>query len=117
MIPPEVDAYYAALEEPKRSTLETVRRRIRESAPEAEECISYQIPGFRVRGKMIAGLAAFKNHLSYFPHSGSVLTELDAELEGYTYNRGTLQFRIDEPLPKAVVEKLVAVRMRQAFES
>jgi Domain of unknown function (DU1801) len=68
----EVDAYLAALDEPKQSTLRTLRQTILEILPEAEQCISYAIPGFRVRGQMIAGFAAFKNHLSYFPHSGSV---------------------------------------------
>ena len=112
----EVDAYIAKLDEPKRTTLETVRRTVRELLPEAEECISYKIPGFRVRGTMIAGLAAFKNHLSYFPHSGSVLPELEDELTAYEHNKGTLQFPIDTPLPRPLVKKLISVRMRQAFE-
>ena len=83
--------------------------------PEAEQCISYAMPTFKVRGKAIAGFAAFKNHLSYFPHSGSVIPELGRELAQYKASKGTLQFPIDQPLPKAIVEKLVAVRLRQAF--
>ena len=69
----EVDAYLAELDEPKRSTLEAVRRSIRAAVPEAEEGISYGMPAFRVDGKVVAGFAAFKNHLAYLPHSGSVL--------------------------------------------
>ena len=111
----EVDAYLAALEEPKQSTLRTLRQTILDLLPEAEQCISYAIPGFRVRGQMIASFAAFKNHLSYFPHSGSVIPELHDDVGAYVTNKGTLQFPIDTPLPKALVEKLVTVRMNQAF--
>ena len=109
----EVDAYLAALDEPKQSTLRTLRQTILEILP--EQCISYAIPGFRVRGQMIAGFAAFRNHLSYFPHSGSVILELHDDVGPYVTNKGTLQFPIDTPLPKALVEKLVTVRMREAF--
>jgi uncharacterized protein YdhG (YjbR/CyaY superfamily) len=111
----EIDDYLAALEEPKRSTLETLRRTIREVLPEAEEGMSYRLPAFRVEGKVIAGFAAFKNHLSYLPHSGSVFSELADALSGYKTSSGALQFPVDEPLPKAIVEQLVAVRKRQAL--
>jgi len=63
----EVDNYLASLEEPKRSTLEALRRTIVDVIPEAEQCISYGVPAFRLEGKVIAGFAAFKNHLSYLP--------------------------------------------------
>jgi uncharacterized protein YdhG (YjbR/CyaY superfamily) len=72
----EVGAYLAGLEEPKRSTLEAVRRSIQAVVPEAVEGIAYGLPAFRVDGKVVAGLAAFKKHLAYLPHSGAVLAEL-----------------------------------------
>jgi uncharacterized protein YdhG (YjbR/CyaY superfamily) len=111
----EVDAYLATLEEPKQSTLCELRRTILEIIPEAEQCISYGMPAFRLRGKVIAGFAAFKNHLSYFPHSGSVLAELHDDVANYVTSKGTLQFPIDTSLPEALVEKLIAVRINQAF--
>src|SRR5664279_1606192 len=64
----EVDKYLASLEQPKRGTLEALRRTILDIIPEAEQCISYGMPAFRMQGKIIAGFAAFKNHLSYLPH-------------------------------------------------
>ena len=109
----DVDEYLAALDEPKRGTLERLRNTILEIVPEAEQCISYGMPAFRLDGKVIAGFAAFKNHLSYFPHSGSVLPELAPDLVGYAVSKGTLQFAVDAPLPKAIVKKLIAVRRRQ----
>ena len=75
----EIDAYLDELDEPKRSTLSQLRRDILAAVPDAEQCISYAVPGFKVAGKTIAGFAAFKNHLSYLPHSGSVFPELASE--------------------------------------
>ena len=111
----EVDSYLAEVEEPKRSTLQQVRQMIREEVPEAEEGISYGHPAFRLKGKVIAGFAAFKNHLSYLPHSGSVFPELQDEVARYKTSSGALQFPIDSPLPKHLVERLVRVRISQAF--
>ncbi len=110
-----IDEYLAGLEEPKRSTLSELRRTILGVIPEAEQCISYGMPAFRLRGKVVAGFAAFKNHLSYLPHSGSVLAELGDDLAGYESTKGSLHFPVDTPLPEALVEKLIAVRVRQAF--
>ncbi len=111
----EIDAYLAGLEEPKRSTLEELRRRILDVIPEAEQAIAYKVPAFRLNGKVVAGFAAFKNHLSYLPHSGSVFSQLPKEVAPYKTSSGALQFPIDEPLPKGLVEKLIKVRMAQAF--
>ena len=110
----EIDDYLRGVEEPKRSTLEALRVAILELIPEAEQGISYGMPAFRLRGKTIAGFAAFKNHLSYLPHSGRVLGELAGDLSGYTMTKGSLHFPVDRPLPKAVVKKLLAARVREA---
>jgi uncharacterized protein YdhG (YjbR/CyaY superfamily) len=113
----EIDQYLNALEEPKRTTLARLRQTILDIVPEAEQGISYGLPAFRVEGKVIAGFGAFKNHLSYLPHSGSVFPQLKNELKGFTTSTGSLHFSIDQPLPVPVVEKLIAVRLRQAFPS
>ena len=106
-----VDEYLRGLEEPKRSTLQTLRRTILEIVPEAEQVISYRVPAFRVGGKTVAGFAAFKDHLSYLPFSGSVLWQLGDELEGYAMTKSSLHFPVDRPLPKALVKKLIRVRL------
>ena len=109
----EVDEYLRGIEEPKRSTLQTLRRTILEIIPDAEQVISYRVPAFRVRGKTVAGFAAFQNHLSYLPFSGSVLSQLADELEGYTMTKSSLHFPVDRPLPKALVKKLIALRLAE----
>lgn len=109
----EIDAYLAKVEEPKRATLQKLRETIRDVLPDADEVISYGMPAFRLNGKVIAGFAAFKNHLAYLPHSGSVFAELAGDLAGYTKTDGSLHFPIDKPLPKTLVKKLIAVRLRE----
>jgi uncharacterized protein YdhG (YjbR/CyaY superfamily) len=111
----EIDQYLDGLEEPKRTTLTRLRQTILDILPEADQGISYGLPAFKVDGKTIAGFAAFKNHLSYLPHSGSVFPQLSDELQGYSTSSGALRFGVDEPLPAPLVRKLIATRLRQAF--
>jgi uncharacterized protein YdhG (YjbR/CyaY superfamily) len=110
----EVEKYLRGVKEPERNVLQELRRTILEIVPEAEQVISYGVPAFRVSGRTIAGFAAFKAHLSYLPFSGSVLGELADELDGYTMTKSSLHFPVDRPLPKALVKKLIAVRLREA---
>jgi uncharacterized protein YdhG (YjbR/CyaY superfamily) len=113
----DVDEYLRGIEEPKRSTLEALRGTILEIVPDAEQVISYKVPAFRVDGQIVAGFAAFKDHLSYLPFSGSVLPELAGELEGYTMTKSALHFPVDRPLPKTLVRKLIAARRSKTARS
>jgi uncharacterized protein YdhG (YjbR/CyaY superfamily) len=112
----EVDEYLRSIEEPKRTTLQALRRTILEVVPEAEQVISYRVPAFRLRGKDIAGFAAFKDHLSYLPFSGSVLGRLADELDDYTMTKSSLHFPVHRPLPKALVKKLIAARLAEVSQ-
>lgn len=113
----EVDAYIAAQPEPQRTTLEGLRRQILSVIPEAEQCMSYGMPGFRVRGKVVAGFASYKKHIGYYPHSGQVFSTMLEDLAGYAVSEkgGGVQFPIDREVPDALIEKLITVRMSQAF--
>jgi uncharacterized protein YdhG (YjbR/CyaY superfamily) len=113
MAPRDIDRYLAALDEPKRSTLEAMRSSIMEVVPGAEQCLSYGAPAFKVDGQAVAGFAAFKNHLSYLPHSGSVLATLGDEIAAYETSKGALKFAVGKPLPKRLIKKLVTTRMRE----
>lgn len=110
----DIDDYFAKVEEPKRSTLEEMRRRILEVIPDAEQGISYGCPAFKVSGKTVAGLASFKNHLSYLPHSGSVLAQVQDETRDYSQTKSALHFGIDEPLPRPLIKRLLQVRLSEA---
>src|ERR1035437_5691275 len=107
----DIDSYLAGVGEPKRGTLQQLREGVLEGIPAAEECISYGLPAFKVQGKTVAGFGAFKNHLSYLPHSGSVLPALVADLAGFEGTKGSLHFPVDKPLPLVLVNKLVTTRL------
>ena len=108
----DIDAYIAVLPEPKRSTLEEMRRRILAIVPDAEQKISYQMPAFAVGGKVVAGFAAFKNHLAFLPHSGRVLGQLDRELDGFVRTLSSLHFALDQPLSEKLIAALIEAKMR-----
>jgi uncharacterized protein YdhG (YjbR/CyaY superfamily) len=111
----QIDQYLGTLDEPRRATLAQLRDTIVAIVPNAEQCISYGMPAFKLQGKTIGGFAAFKSHLSYLPHSGSVISQLAKETEGYTKTKGSLHFPVDKPLPKKLVKKLLDARMAEAF--
>ena len=106
----DIGEYLAGVPEPARATLEEVRRRIRELVPSATEGISYGVPAFLVDGVPIAGLAAFRRHLSYLTHSGHVLEALGPLVDGYAQTPGSLHFRFDEPLPVDLLRALLAAK-------
>ena len=92
----------------KRAALETLRKNIRAAAPQAEECISYGVPAFRLNGRFLVAYAAAKNHCAFYP--GAVIGELK-ELKNYDTSKGTIRFSPDRPLPVALVRKLVKLRI------
>jgi uncharacterized protein YdhG (YjbR/CyaY superfamily) len=106
----EVEAYLARVPEPARTTLEKMRTMIRAAAPkEATEAISYKIPSFQYKGGLV-WYAAFKNHCSFFPMDHSLSDEFREELKKYKTSKGTIQFPVDKPLPKALVTRIVKTR-------
>ena len=97
-------------------TLQHLRETILSIVPHAKETISYGMPAFEVDGKVIAGFEGFKKHCSYFPHSGSVLEELESFPEWCEVSKETLKFPIGKKLPKSLVRKLILVRRGQLIE-
>ena len=108
--PRTIDEYLAALSEPKRAALEALRRAIRSVAPQAEECISYQLPAFRLDGRLLVWFGASANHCSFYPGAFPIEAHRDA-LGAYSVSKGTIRFSPERPLPQALVRKLVRTRM------
>jgi uncharacterized protein YdhG (YjbR/CyaY superfamily) len=108
----DVDRYLRGVDEPKRNTLQALRRTILEIIPDAEEVLSYRVPALRVRCKTVAGFAAFQHHLSYLTFSGSVFPQLADELRAYTMTKSALHFPVDRPLPKTLVKKHLSLDAR-----
>jgi len=108
-----VEDYLSTLPEPARTTLMTVRERIRAAAPAgASERFGYGVPAFQC-GKLLAGYAAGKKFCSYYPMSGRVIHDLQEELQGYETTSGAIHFALDEPLPATLIRKLVKARLTQ----
>jgi uncharacterized protein YdhG (YjbR/CyaY superfamily) len=108
-VPETVDAYLAAVETPgAREALERLRSIIKQAVPDAEEVISYGMPGYKLNGYLV-GFAAFKNHCSFFP--GHTVADFAEELNGFKTSAGTIQFTPDHPIPEGLVRSILAARV------
>ena len=106
-VPKTIDEYLAKVPEPQRTTLAKVREVIQSVLPaEATEVISYRIPCVKYKG-MLVGYAAFTDHCSLFGMSSTLLGPFKEELKNYSTSKGTIRFAVDEPLPAALIKKLV----------
>lgn len=109
-----IGAHLATLARPQRDTLTALRATLRNLLPDAEECLSYSMPCFKVGGAAVAGFDGFRRHCSYFPHSGSVLaTVWRIPAWCCVASRGTLRFPVDRPVPKVLVRKVVQARLAE----
>ena len=107
----QVEAYLDELAEPHRSSLRTLRATIRSVLPTADERLKYGMPAFVLHSKAVAGYAAFKEHCSYFPMSGSVLEAAGDAVSNYELSKGGLRFAPQKPLPLALVRRLIRLRL------
>jgi uncharacterized protein YdhG (YjbR/CyaY superfamily) len=111
--PNSVDGYLAELGEEPRVVLEHLRTTIRAAAPDATEAISYSMPAFKDQGRFLVSYAAFKDHCSLFPASGGVREACGDALAPYLSGKGTIRFTVEEPLPDALVTKIVKARLEE----
>jgi len=112
-----IDKHLRKFSKEQRETLEHLRETILSIIPQAKETLSYGMPAFEVDGKIVAGFDGFKNHCSYFPHSGSVLEEIDSLPAWCEVSKGTLKFPIGKKLPKSLVKKMISVRVKQILKN
>src|SRR6478672_1646955 len=106
--PTSIDEYLAGIDDDdKRALLSKLRATIHAIVPAAEECISYNMPAFRLDGVVIAGFLATSTGGSYYPFSGSTLTTLADDVRAYSQTKGALHFTTKKSLPKALVRKLI----------
>jgi len=108
-----IDEYLAALSDDKRQALESLRNTIRAAAPRAEECISYQLPAFRLDGKALVAFGATANHCAFYTMSGVTVEAHKEDLKDYSTSKGTVRFHPTKPLPATLVRKLVKARMAE----
>jgi uncharacterized protein YdhG (YjbR/CyaY superfamily) len=113
--PTTIDAYIALCEPKAQSILHRIRQTVRDAAPEAEELISYRMPAFR-HGGMLVYFAAFKNHIGLFPPVRGD-ARLEAAVARYAGEKGNLRFPLDQPVPFALIKRIVKLRVRQLEEA
>lgn len=111
--PATVDEYLATLPLVERAGLEAVRQAIKLAAPGAEEYISYGIPTFRFEGKRLLAIGAAAHHCALYPMSASTVEALKDDLTGYSTSKGTIRFKPENPLPAALVHKIVRARIAE----
>ncbi|WP_137112228.1 iron chaperone [Rhodobacter sp. SY28-1] len=107
----EIDAYLAALPPDQRDALTSLRARLKTLLPDHHEVMSYAMPGFRQpgpKGKMVVGYAAFARHLGLYPHSGTVIPQIDCA--PFKTSKSGVLFTRDHPLPDALLQKIIATR-------
>jgi uncharacterized protein YdhG (YjbR/CyaY superfamily) len=107
-----VDDYIANQPEDIRQRLEELRSVIKSTAPEAEETISYNMPAFRLHG-MLVGFAAWKKHCGFYPWNGRTVADFQKDLENYKTSSGAIQLPNDQPLPKALLRKIISARVKE----
>jgi len=107
------DEYLAALSADKRAALNALRKSIRAAAPQAEEYIGYGLAAFRLNGKPLVAVGATANHCAFYLMSGSTVGAHAKALEGYDTSKGTIRFHPNQPLPPALVRKLVEARIAE----
>ena len=110
-----IDEYIADFPANVQAILGKIRRTIQKAAPKAEEAISYQIPAFKLNGKMLIYFAAFKNHISVYPAPRGA-AEFKDELARYKGGKGTAQFPLDEPMPYDLIRRIVKFKVKQNLE-
>jgi uncharacterized protein YdhG (YjbR/CyaY superfamily) len=111
--PETIDEYITAFPKNIQDILQKVRQTIRESAPDAKEAISYQMPTFKLNGNLVH-FAAFKNHIGFYP-TPSATEEFQKELSPYKSGKGSIQFPLNEPIPYDLIRKIVMFRVKENF--
>ena len=109
--PRSVDAYISRFPPKVRVILKKIRTTIRKAAPGAEEKISYQIPAFFLEGSLVY-FAAFKNHIGFYPRT-TAIAKFKKELASYKGAKGSVQFPLDQPIPYALMSRMVKFRVRE----
>jgi uncharacterized protein YdhG (YjbR/CyaY superfamily) len=109
-----IDEYISAFPKPIQEILQKLKKTIKESAPQAQEAISYQIPTFKLNGNLVH-FAAFKDHIGFFP-TPSPIVAFKKELSKYKTSKGTIRFPINEPIPFDLVSKIVKYRVKENLQ-
>ncbi|MBI5290071.1 MAG: DUF1801 domain-containing protein [Chloroflexi bacterium] len=102
--PTTIDEYIKAAPKDARDALKHVRQAIREVAPDAQEKISYQMPAFKLHGRILVYFAAHTHHIGLYPAPVEAFAK---EFAKYETSKGTVRFPLDKPMPLPLIKKVV----------
>lgn len=108
--PASIDDYIAAQPTDVQDILHQIRATIRKAAPKATERISYGMPCWVQEGVLVY-VGAFKKHIGLYPPVGDAA--LKEKAARYAGPKGNLQFPLDEPMPHALIGKIVKARIAE----
>jgi len=111
-----VDEYIALQPEPVQEVLTLVRNTIRKAVPDAEEVISYQIPAYKMGGRVALYFAGWKEHYSLYPAGERLVAEFHDELASYEISKGTIRFPLSQPVPVKLIGRIAKFRAKEAAE-
>ncbi|GEO07033.1 hypothetical protein AAE02nite_46970 [Adhaeribacter aerolatus] len=111
----DVDSYLQAVPENVRLALANLRATIKAAAPQAEESISYMMPGYKYLGPLVY-FAALKNHLALYGATKNMLELFKTELRPYKISGTAIHFTPEQPLPDSLIQKIVTARIRENEE-
>ena len=107
----EIDKYIAQCPVEYQEKLYEMREMIKEVAPEASEKISWSMPTFYLKGNLVH-FALHKTHIGLYPGASGVEQFLP-KLKEYKHSKGAIQFPINKPLPKALIQEIVLFRRKE----
>jgi uncharacterized protein YdhG (YjbR/CyaY superfamily) len=111
IVPESVDSYISTFDPDTLAKLQMMRQCIRKAAPNAKEIISYRMPAYRYHGVLVY-FAGYKNHIGFYP-TGSAIKAFKKELSVYKGAKGSVQFPLNQPIPKELVIRIVKFRVKE----
>ena len=112
-----VEQYIAAQPVEARSVLQQVRATIRKALPDSAEGISYQIPVYKLEGRMVLYFAGFQHHYSIYPATAHVVGALKDELAGFLHSKATIRFPYEERIPTRLITRIAKLRASEVGEA
>jgi uncharacterized protein YdhG (YjbR/CyaY superfamily) len=112
-----IDDYLATVEPSKRKELERIRTLAKQTVPDAEEAITYNMPTLKYQDKPFLGFDAHKNHIGIYPYSGQVIETLKDQLHDYSFSKGAIRVPLDHPISEELLKQIIYLRLKQITAS
>lgn len=110
------DQYLRNIDEPQHTLMQRLRTTVKSTCPEAEEIMSYGMPAFKYKGRLLVGYAVAKEWCSFYPWTNSITVRLKDELQNFSTSRGSIRFSSTQPLTPTLIKKIVKIKMEETVK-